>query len=105
MTQADLLTALRDCYDPLTRRNLVQMNLVRSASLIPDPQAPGSGIPGVPPRFIAQVVLIARSRDEAAEAQLQAQVENRLAGLPAISRVEVKVLPPLLPILSMPGAR
>ena len=99
MTQADLLAALRDCYEPLTGRNLLELNLVRSATLIPDTEAPGAGIPGVPPRFIARVTLLARALDEAANAQMRAQVENRLAGLPALSRVEVDVLPPLLPIL------
>ena len=100
MTEADLTAALRDCYEPLTGRNLLELNLVRSAILVPDPRAPGAGIPGVPSRFVAQITLLARVLDEAATAQMRAQVENRLAGLPELSRVEVTVLPPLLPILS-----
>ena len=99
MTQADLLNALRDCYDPQTRRNLLELNLVRSATLTLDEDAPGAGISGVPARFRASIVLTARTLDEAANAQLRAQVENRLAGLPTLSAIEVRLQPPLLPIL------
>jgi hypothetical protein len=37
--------------------------------------------------------------DEAANSQLSAQIENRLLGLEAISRVTVTLLPALFPIL------
>jgi metal-sulfur cluster biosynthetic enzyme len=94
MTDADLLNALRDCYDPVLRRNLVEMKLVRSARLVRDFEAPG-----VVPRFVAEVTLTAPSGDEGAQAQMVAQVENRLLGLEAISRVVVKLLPPLFAIL------
>lgn len=100
MTDTDLLNALRDCYEPQTRRNLVDLNLVRSATLAPDFAAPGVGVPGVPQRYLAQVTLVARGSDDDANAQMRAQVENRLAGLPRISRVDVRILPPLLPILN-----
>jgi metal-sulfur cluster biosynthetic enzyme len=100
MTQADLLAALRDCYDPLLRRNIVELNLVRSATLTHDNEAPGAAIPGVPPRYIAHVALTAPGSDETANAQLVAQVENRLAGLPAISRSTVELLAPAFPILN-----
>ena len=104
MTDTDLLLALRDCYDPRLRRNIVELGLVRTATLQRDAGAPGANIPGVPPRFIAHIGLTAPGSDEAANAQLAAQVENRLAGLPAISRTVVRVLPPLFPILT-PGIR
>ena len=94
MTDADLLTALRDCYDPILRRNIVDLNLVRSAHLSPD-----SDVPGQFPRFIAHIQLTAPTSDEAANAQLAAQIENRLLGLESISRVQIKLLPALFPIL------
>lgn len=100
MTDADLLAALRDCYDPLLRRNIVELNLVRSAHLTPDPNAPGAGISGVPTRYSANVRLSASSADEDARAQLKAQVTNRLAGLPYISQVSVTVLAPAFPIIN-----
>ncbi len=94
MNDADLLNALRDCYDPVLRRNIVDMKLVRSAHLTPDAEAPG-----MVPRFMAAVSLSAPTSDEGANVQMVAQVENRLLGLEAISRVEVKLLPPLFAIL------
>jgi hypothetical protein len=99
MTDRDLMQALRDCYAADARRNIVDSALVRSATLIRDHEAPGANIPGVPHRFIAHITITAPGNDEAANAQLQAQIENRLAGLEAISRSEVKLLPPLFSIL------
>lgn len=96
MTDADLLRLLRDCYDPILKRNIVELGLVRSASLREDTEAPGIG---VGPRFIADIVVNATSADEAAIAQLRAQIENRFAGLPEISRVTVTVMPTPFPIL------
>jgi hypothetical protein len=105
MTDADLLHLLRDCYAP-AGPNIVAAGLVRCATLTPDPDAPGTAIPDLPPRFIAHIALHAidtsgSSGDatDSANAQLRAQIENRLLGLPAISRVEVTLLPALFPIL------
>jgi len=99
MTDADLLNALRDCYDPVLRRNIVDLKHVRSATLNPDPDAPGAAIPGLPPRYIATIVLTAPVTDETANTQLAAQIENRLLGLEAISQAHVTLLPPLFSIL------
>jgi metal-sulfur cluster biosynthetic enzyme len=98
-TDADLLQALQECFVPALRRDVVAAGLVRSAKLQRDADAPGAGIPGVPERFIAQIGLWAPGSEEAINAQLRASVENRLLGLPAISRVEVVISPPLFSIL------
>ena len=98
MTDADLLTLLRDCYTP-TGANIVAANLVRSATLALDPDAPGASIPNLPPRYVASITLHAPSSDPAASSQLAAQVENRLLGLPSISRVHLHLLPALFHIL------
>ncbi len=98
MTDAQLLHLLRDCYTP-AGPNIVAAGLVRSATLTPDPDAPGANIPGLHPRFIAAITLHSPSTDETAAAQLAAQVENRLLGLPSISRVQINLLPDLFPIL------
>jgi hypothetical protein len=98
-TEADLLDALRACFVPALRRDVVTAALVRSARVELDADAPGAGIPGVPPRYIARIQLTAPSTDDAINAQTQAAVENRLLGLPAISRVDLKLSPPLFPIL------
>jgi metal-sulfur cluster biosynthetic enzyme len=99
MTDADLVNALRDCYDPLQQRNIVDLGLVESATLVQDTGAPGANIPGVPARYIARIMLRAPSSDDTRNAQLRAQIENRLAGLPEISRSEIEMLPALFPIL------
>jgi len=99
MTDADLLALLRDCYHPTLRRNIVELALVRSATLTPDTDAPGARIPGVPQKFIAHLTLTSPTSDETANAHFRAQVENRLLGLPTISRVELTLLPALFLIL------
>jgi len=96
MTDADLLPLLRDCYTPHTQQNIVAAGLVRSATLTPDAEAPGAAFR---PRLHAQITLHAPTTDEAANAQLSAQIENRLLGLEPISRVTVTLLPTLFPIL------
>ena len=104
MINADLLQLLRDCYTPSStlgsaHRNIVDTGLVKTAILTPDTEAPGADIPGVPQRFLAQITLHAPVADDAANAQLLAQIENRLLGIEAISRVDVTLLAPLFPIL------
>ncbi len=99
-TEADLMNALRDCFVPALRRDVVSASLVRSATLRPDTEAPGAGIPGVPQRYIAEIKLTEPSADDAVNAQVHAAVENRLLGLEAISRVDLTLVPPLFPILS-----
>ena len=99
MTESDLLHALRDCYDPVLRRNIVELKRVQAATLTPDLDAPRSGIAGVPPRYVARISVLAPGSDEAANAQFTAQIENRLLGLETITRVEITLLPALFPIL------
>lgn len=100
MTEADLLNALRDCYDPLQRRNIVDLRLVQSVVLTIDHHAPGASVRGAAPRFIVRVTLRAPGSDEVRNAQLKAQIENRLRGMPEISSSEVDMLPAFFPIVS-----
>ena len=102
-SQAELMEALRECFVPALRRDVVSAGLVRSAALELDCEAPGAGIPGVPPRFVAWLTLWEAGTDDAVNAQLRAAVENRLLGLYAISRVELTLLPPLFSILRGEG--
>lgn len=96
MTDADLQQALRDCFDPMRKRNIVELGMVRAARLELDSDAPGIG---VGPRYVARVTISAPGTDEAVNAQLEAQVSNRLAGIAEISRSEITMLPALFPIL------
>lgn len=99
MTDADLLALLRDCYHPTLRRNIVELALIRSVTLTPDTDAPGANIAGVPQKFVACLTITSPTSDETANAHFRAQVENRLLGLPTISRVELTLLPALFSIL------
>ncbi len=66
---------------------------MQRATLALDRDAPGANIRGVPPRYIAHITLRAPSSDDTRNAQLRAQIENRLAGLPEISRTDINLLP------------
>ncbi len=107
MTQDSILTALRDCYDPDLPCNIVDLGLIRSIEVDADPEAPGSGIPGVPIRFRVAVTFTASNPSEATEAHLSALIRNRLAGLEALSRISVTVQhnPPWTPVGITPAGR
>jgi metal-sulfur cluster biosynthetic enzyme len=90
LTEAGLLAALRDCYDPEIPCNIVDLGLVHSISFAPDPDAPGAGIPGVPARHRVAIAFTPTSPDSAdALSQLIAQIENRLAAFETVSRIQV----------------
>jgi metal-sulfur cluster biosynthetic enzyme len=81
LKKSDILAALADCYDPSLPCNIVDLGLVRSIETSPDPDAPGAGIPGVPQKHRVRVEFSLTNPTEEAEAQLTAQIRNRLAGL------------------------
>lgn len=81
LTESDILTALRDCYDPTLPCNIVDLGLVHAIQISADPEAPGAGIPGVPQKHRIHVEFSLTNPTEEAEAQLAAQIRNRLAGL------------------------
>jgi metal-sulfur cluster biosynthetic enzyme len=96
-TEESIREALRACFHTLpfnTPLDIVSLGLVESITLAPDPNAPGAGIPGVPSRQSLAVTLIAPTDDEDANAILLAQTKNRLAGLPDLSRITVKLEQP-----------
>jgi len=92
LTESDILAALRDCYDPTLPCNIVDLGIIRSITITPDREAPGTGIPGVPQKHVIQISLAPTQDNEAAAAQLQAQIVNRLAGLEAVSNTTIIVL-------------
>jgi metal-sulfur cluster biosynthetic enzyme len=89
LTEDQIRDALRDCYDPAIPCNIVDLGLLRKIEVQPDLEAPGTGIPGVPQKHRVAITLTSTSADETAEAQLTAQIANRLAGLEAVSRTIV----------------
>ena len=92
MTEHDIREALRVCFDPELRVNIVDAGLLYEVAVTPDPDAPGSGIPGVPPRFRVETKLLNRSLDEDRNALLLEQVRGRLAGMENVSRANVVLL-------------
>jgi metal-sulfur cluster biosynthetic enzyme len=107
LTEADILLALRDCYDPVLPCNIVDLGLIRSITITPDLQAPGTNIPGVPQKHKIHIDLTPTQTDEAANAQLQAQIINRLAGLETISQTAITLLsnPTWSPLNITPAGR
>ena len=98
---------LRACYDPAIPLNIVDLGLIQSLTLTPDPDAPGAGIPGVPQKLHLHLALIPNSEDEAAQSQLLAQIANALAGLPELSRptLELRSTPIWTPARITPEGR
>jgi metal-sulfur cluster biosynthetic enzyme len=107
LTEADIRAALRDCYDPAISCNIVDLGLVHSISITPDPEAPGSGIPGVPPRHRVTIALTLATLIDSEDTPLPAQIQNRLAAFETISRTEVTLLasPAWNPGLITPAGR
>ena len=91
LTESEIITALRDCYDPELPCNIVDLGLVRAIAITPDRDAPGAGIPGVPQKHLVQIELILTHPSEDAEAQLRAQIANRLAGLETVSQTTITI--------------
>jgi metal-sulfur cluster biosynthetic enzyme len=92
LTDDDVLDALRDCYDPEIPLNIVDLGLVHSIAIAPDPDAPGAGIPGVPPRHRIHIALTLAQLATLEDSPLPAQIKNRLAAFETISRTEVTLL-------------
>jgi metal-sulfur cluster biosynthetic enzyme len=92
LTEAAIRAALRDCYDPEVPCNIVDLGLVYQVAVAPDPDAPGAGIPGVPPRHRVHIDLTLTSPGCPAHTQIVAQIENRLAAFETVSRTEVALV-------------
>lgn len=87
--EAEILSALRNCYDPIVPCNIIDLGLLRALTITPDLDAPGTNIPGVPQKHRIAISLTLTSPTDDAEAQLNAQVANRLAGLETVSQTSV----------------
>lgn len=92
MTEERVREALRDCYDPEVPCNIVDLGLVYQVRVTPDDEAPGAGIPGVPPRFQVHIALTLTSKGCPAHTQIVAQIEGRLAAFESISRTTVELV-------------
>ena len=92
LTEIEIRTALKDCFDPDLRINIVDLGLVYDIHIEEDKDAPGTGIPGVPPRFRVNIDLTLTAREHPAEGQIVALIENRLYGMPAVSKAQISLV-------------
>lgn len=94
LTEDDVREALRACYGSSVvygqAINVVDLGLVAGIALTVDADAPGAGIAGVPVRQALRLTLLRGFGDEDAEAQMAAQISNRMAGIEALSRTLVE---------------
>ena len=91
-TEQDVLTALRDVYDPELPVNIVDLGLVYRVDVAIDPEAPGAGIPGVQPRHRVDIDVTMTSQGCPAHEMIIEKVKNRLAGLREISETQVNLV-------------
>ena len=87
LTESDILAALRDCFDPEIKVNVVDLGLIYKIELEPDPDST--------PRWPRQRVSIAMTLttpDSPANGLLVEQVQNRLAGIPDIAKVDLNLV-------------
>jgi metal-sulfur cluster biosynthetic enzyme len=87
LTESDILTALRDCYDPEVKLNLVDLGLIYNVETTPDPDSTPAW-----PRQRVKVTMTLTTPQCPASGLIFEQVNNRLAGMQDISKVEVDLV-------------
>jgi metal-sulfur cluster biosynthetic enzyme len=83
----DIFTALRDCFDPEVKLNLVDLGLIYDVAIEPDPNS----TPALP-RQCVKVVMTLTTPQCPASGLIFEQVHNRLASIPQVSKVEVDLV-------------
>jgi metal-sulfur cluster biosynthetic enzyme len=87
VTTDDILTALRDCFDPEVKLNLVDLGLIYGISAEPDPNSTPAF-----PRQRVKVKMTLTTPQCPASGLIFEQVHNRLASIPQVSKVEVDLV-------------
>jgi metal-sulfur cluster biosynthetic enzyme len=87
LTDEDIFAALRDCFDPEVKLNLVDLGLIYSVSTEPDTHATPAF-----PRQLVKVRMTLTSPQCPASGLIFEQVHNRLASIPQVSKVEVALV-------------
>jgi metal-sulfur cluster biosynthetic enzyme len=83
----EIFTALRDCFDPEVKLNLVDLGLIYDVTTEPDP----SSTPAFP-RQRVKVTMTLTTPQCPASGLIFEQVHNRLASIPQVSKVEVDLV-------------
>ncbi len=87
LTEEQILTALRDCYDPEVKLNLVDLGLIYAVATEPDPHSTPTW-----PRQRVKITMTLTTPQCPASGLIFEQVHNRLAGIPDISKVDVDLV-------------
>ena len=87
LSSEDLLTALRDCFDPEVKLNLVDLGLVYGIAVEPDPNSTPAF-----PRQRVKVTMTLTTPQCPASGLIFEQVHNRLASIPQVSKAEVELV-------------
>ena len=87
LSEAEILTALHDCFDPEVKLNLVDLGLIYAVEAGPDPDS----TPAWPRQWVRVTMTLTTPQCPASGLILE-QVHNRLAGIPDVSKVEVNLV-------------
>lgn len=87
LSRDDILNALRDCYDPEVKLNLIDLGLIYDVQINPDPDSKPAW-----PRQRVKVMMTLTTPQCPMGAMIVNQVRNRLAGIPQISQVDVELV-------------
>ncbi|HEX4320780.1 MAG TPA: metal-sulfur cluster assembly factor [Acidobacteriaceae bacterium] len=87
LTEDDIRTALRDCFDPEVKLNLVDLGLIYAISTEPDPNSAPAF-----PRQRVKVTMTLTTPQCPASGLIFEQVHNRLLSIPQVSKVEVDLV-------------
>ena len=87
LSEEEILAALRDCYDPEVKLNLVDLGLIYAVSTSPDPDSTPAW-----QRQWVKIIMTLTTDQCPAGGLIFEQVHNRLAGIPSVSKVEVELV-------------
>ena len=87
LSEGDIFTALRDCFDPEVKINVVDLGLIYGVETGPDPDSTPAW-----PRQWVKVTMTLTTPEGPASGLIVEQVHNRLAGIQDISKVEVNLV-------------
>jgi metal-sulfur cluster biosynthetic enzyme len=87
ISESDIFAALRDCFDPEVKLNLVDLGLIYAVETGPDPNSTPKW-----PRQWVKVTMTLTTPQCPASGLIFEQVHNRLASIPDISKVDVDLV-------------